>query len=293
MVVLGLQEKEMDYKFPTFSHAVITQMVKQGLVQMVVTSNHDNLHQKSGIPEDKIVDLFGNVYVEKCSKCGTLHKRKVIVPNLGRNCDDPACKGRLTKTGTRMNSATPQEPLEKSIEYSKMADLALVFGSSMSISPFCELPIMAKKKIICTLQTTPYDKIATLKIHAKCDDIMKELVLKLDIKVEPLHYIQDFVIKYEKLENQTKYKINIDNARFNEPCCFILQVLMKYNNKEVEIDQKSDQNFESIVSNAEEGLDTIFVITFKAEYKVDPLVETIKLDKKGQKQFGFIKVIDY
>lgn len=88
-------------------------MMESGLVKFVVTSNHDNLHQKAGtvfkvknvliifvgIPLDKIVDLYGNAYTEKCCRCKKEYHRNVIVPNIGRNCDDPNCGGRLNKIG--------------------------------------------------------------------------------------------------------------------------------------------------------------------------------------------------
>ncbi len=35
---------------------------------------------KTGIDKEKVVDLFGNVFVEKCGKCKKLWPRSVIVP---------------------------------------------------------------------------------------------------------------------------------------------------------------------------------------------------------------------
>lgn len=66
-----------------------------GIVNYVVTSNHDNFHVKSGVPEDKIAELFGNAYVERCLKCDKLYRRHVVVPGLGRKCDKSECNGRL------------------------------------------------------------------------------------------------------------------------------------------------------------------------------------------------------
>jgi NAD-dependent SIR2 family protein deacetylase len=137
-----------------------------------------------------MTDLFGNVYVEKCSKCKKLYHRKVIVPNIGRICDDPQCGGRLMKTGTRMNAITPEEPLAIACHHSKKADLAIVLGSSMTISPFCDLPSRAKKMVICTLQETPYDPKAAIKIHSKCDDLMRAVMQELHIQVPSWQYIQ-------------------------------------------------------------------------------------------------------
>jgi len=108
-----------------------------------------------GIPEDKIAELFGNAYKEKCTKCGKLYHRKTQRPALGRReCDDPACDGesplrsrqfaiqvpthifwfwpagRLMVTGVRFGQAVPEEPLRIATEEAKKADVALVIGSS-------------------------------------------------------------------------------------------------------------------------------------------------------------------
>jgi NAD-dependent SIR2 family protein deacetylase len=52
-------------------------------VKFIVTSNHDNLHIKSGIKENMIAELFGNANIEICTKCKKTFKRKTQVPALG------------------------------------------------------------------------------------------------------------------------------------------------------------------------------------------------------------------
>jgi len=65
LICIAMSDQEMDCKFPTMSHRAITSLLEKNLFHFVITSNHDNLHQKAGTPSEKIVDLFGNVYVEK------------------------------------------------------------------------------------------------------------------------------------------------------------------------------------------------------------------------------------
>src|SRR5690606_560377 len=121
----------------TYSHMAALRLVESGAAKFIVTSNHDNLHKKSGIPDTHIAELFGNAYVEVCTKCKKQYARRVVTPSLGRVCDDPSCSGRLVKTGVRFGQATPQEPLERATQQSKQCDVALVLGSGMSVAPFC------------------------------------------------------------------------------------------------------------------------------------------------------------
>jgi NAD-dependent SIR2 family protein deacetylase len=121
VVVLGQAEQTLDWKVPTFSHLAIAKLLQNGLSKFLVTSNHDGIHDKAGTPLDKMADLFGNAYVEKCYKCKSYFRRRVIVPNIGRVCDNRECQGRIAKIGTRMGAMTPEEPLRIGTEEAKKA----------------------------------------------------------------------------------------------------------------------------------------------------------------------------
>jgi len=176
LVMRAVEEQELEYKMPTFAHFAVHHLLRQGFASRIVTSNHDNLHVKCGTPESQVIDLFGNVFVEKCCKCQILFRRNVIVGTLGRICEK--CGGRLMQIGTRMGAMTPEIPLQMAIECSKDADLALVLGSSMRVSPFCDIAMMCKNVCIVNLKDVPQQ--TKLKIFAPTDSVLKLLLSKLD-----------------------------------------------------------------------------------------------------------------
>jgi NAD+-dependent protein deacetylase sirtuin 6 len=284
MVVLGMQEQELDFKMPSYSHVAITKMLETNKnVKFVVTSNHDNLHQKSGTPLECISNLFGNVYVEECTVCKKQFQRKVITPSLGRQCDDDSCKGRLLKTQTRMNATTPQKPLEESIEHSKKCDLAIVLGSSMSVSPFCELPIMAKNCVLVTMQETPYDKDVNFSIHAKCDDVMK--VLFPDLK--SWEFVYEFRLKWKTEKN--KIKLTLDTNRTNEPLkCIDIAICIAEGKSKTFSETKNDLELEiGVVDEIE------LEIEFKEDFKVEKLKSKINLKEKQETILQMKKIVKF
>eukprot|EP01088_Endostelium_zonatum_P021155 TRINITY_DN8173_c0_g1_i1.p1 TRINITY_DN8173_c0_g1~~TRINITY_DN8173_c0_g1_i1.p1 ORF type:complete len:347 (-),score=75.89 TRINITY_DN8173_c0_g1_i1:8-1048(-) len=185
---------QLDAAVPTFTHMAITELIKRDLCKFIVSTNLDGLHRRSGIKEDQIAELHGNVYKEVCNQCGAEYCRMFIV-NKGNNvrrwtgrmctkCND----GKLRDTIVNFGENLPENELEKATEQSRLADLTLVIGSSMRVTPACELPRESYSKggvfNICNLQKTGYDSdVNGVRVFAKCDEFMREVMACLDIQV--------------------------------------------------------------------------------------------------------------
>jgi len=163
--------------------------------------------------------------VEQCGKCHKQFRRHVVTPNLGRACEE--CGGRLHKTGTRMGAATPEEPLGRAIDHAKRADLALVMGSSMTVGPFCQLSLLAKRFVIVNLQTTPYDGDAHMCIHARTDFVLRELVSFLGVTVPPLQLSWPFHLRWQPSAAQSDaFDVRVMGGYPNEPPTLVRRVAL-------------------------------------------------------------------
>src|SRR5687768_3087214 len=56
---------------PNRGHFAVAELIRSGRASVVVTQNVDNLHQVSGVAEDKVIELHGNSTYAKCLKCQT------------------------------------------------------------------------------------------------------------------------------------------------------------------------------------------------------------------------------
>ena len=180
---------------PTKAHMACKALYDAKVLTKIVTQNVDGLHQRAGVPEDAIAELHGSVYKERCSSCERIYTRDFDVtstkPSHGKNrhrtgrmCEVDKCDGYLKDTIVQFGESLDEETLEKAREWSREAKMRVVVGSSLRVPPASTLPRMAKKHcVVVNLQWTSQDAKATLKLHAKADDILVKMCKHLGLKI--------------------------------------------------------------------------------------------------------------
>lgn len=180
---------------PTKAHMACKALYDAKVLTKIVTQNVDGLHQRAGVPEDAIAELHGSVYKERCSSCERVYARDFDVtstkPSHGKNrhrtgrmCEVDKCDGYLKDTIVQFGESLDEETLEKAREWSREAKMSVVVGSSLRVPPASTLPRMAKKHcVVVNLQWTSQDAKATLKLHAKADDILVKMCKHLGLKI--------------------------------------------------------------------------------------------------------------
>ena len=146
------QKQTVQNPEPTLTHMAYVELMKKDYLKFLVSQNCDGLHLKSGIPANKIAELHGNCNCEACAKCGKVYYRQGRVTGYehrtwltGNKCTVPNCNGRLRCTTVAFSQSMPDVCLDKAEKQSDMCDLSLCMGTSMRVSPACELPAMNVK----------------------------------------------------------------------------------------------------------------------------------------------------
>ena len=168
---------------PNAGHLAIARLVKQGKVGVVITQNVDNLHQDSGVPEDRVIELHGNAGYAKCLRCGERHELAELKgPFLERGLI-PACRacGGIVKTATiSFGQPMPAEAMARAEAAALACDLFLVLGSSLVVFPAAGLPLTAKGNgaalAIVNRDPTDQDAFADLVLHDEIGPVMSQVV---------------------------------------------------------------------------------------------------------------------
>jgi NAD-dependent protein deacetylase/lipoamidase len=87
---------------PNEGHRAVADLVKSGKASHVITQNIDNLHQQSGVPDARVIEVHGNTRYAKCLRCGARHELEPIRAHFECYGEPPACQfcGGIVKTAT-------------------------------------------------------------------------------------------------------------------------------------------------------------------------------------------------
>jgi len=153
--------------------------VRRGKVGTVITQNIDGLHQASGIPADKVIELHGNTTYATCLDCATRYELADIRIAFERTGEAPRCQRchGLVKTATiSFGQAMPQEEMRRAEIATLAADLFIVLGSSLVVYPAAAFPELAKRNgavlAIVNREPTGLDELADLVIHQGIGDTL-------------------------------------------------------------------------------------------------------------------------
>jgi NAD-dependent deacetylase len=167
---------------PNRGHRAIAALHRRGTCSSVITQNVDGLHQASGVPGDRVIELHGNATYAVCLECERRFDLEPILAAFKRDETLPVCDcGGIVKTATiSFGQAMPVEPMRRSEEETLACDLFLATGSSLVVYPAAGFPALAKgngaRLVILNREPTDLDRIADLVIHADIGPTLGEAV---------------------------------------------------------------------------------------------------------------------
>jgi NAD-dependent protein deacetylase/lipoamidase len=168
---------------PNAGHRALARLVEQGRMTAVVTQNIDGLHQASGVPDDKVIELHGNATYATCLECRRRYELEWVREIFAIDERLPLCTscGGIIKTATiSFGQAMPEAEMERAHEVTLAADLFIVLGSSLVVYPAAGFPIMAKRNgsrlVIVNREPTEQDDLADLVINAEIGSTMGRAV---------------------------------------------------------------------------------------------------------------------
>ena len=157
---------------PNQGHYALAQLHTEGRLLAVITQNIDGLHQKSGIPDELIIEIHGNSNYATCLSCAKRFELSEVFTEFERTGEGPECDacGGLIKTATiSFGQPMPTDGMMRADEVIHGCDLFLVLGTSLVVFPAASFPLAAKeagaKVAIINREPTELDSCADVLVH--------------------------------------------------------------------------------------------------------------------------------
>jgi NAD-dependent deacetylase len=176
---------------PNQGHYAVAELHKIGKLDCIITQNTDGLHQKAGVPAEKVLELHGTMQWVDCLNCGKRYPRshaqdKMLAGEKIPKCD--SCHGLLKPATVAFGQSMPIRETREAEERSERCDLFLAAGSSLVVYPAAQMPVDAKrngaKLVLINLTVTPHDHYADVVIAEKTGETMSKIVARVKEKTK-------------------------------------------------------------------------------------------------------------
>lgn len=147
------QEEETFFRLvrraaPAAIHHALVELWRHGRLTAVITQNVDGLHQAAGLPDDVVIELHGAIREAVCLDCGRAIPRERLSPLVRLRpgalyC--PSCQGLLKGGGTMFGEEVDPERLDAAFRAVLGAELLLVLGTSLVVSPASDVLAWARQ----------------------------------------------------------------------------------------------------------------------------------------------------
>jgi mono-ADP-ribosyltransferase sirtuin 6 len=68
---------------PSYAHYALAELNRIDKLHFLISQNIDGLHMRSGYPINRLAELHGNMFVEKCNLCSARHINATSVKTIG------------------------------------------------------------------------------------------------------------------------------------------------------------------------------------------------------------------
>lgn len=176
-------DEDMAGARPNKGHNAVSALVKRGIVSSVITQNIDGLHQRSGVPEEHIIELHGNSTYATCLDCTQRYEIAPILDAFKKDETLPVCGscGGMVKTATvSFGQPMPDKAMRRAETETLACDLFLAVGSSLVVYPAAAFPAMAKQNgarlVIINREPTGLDHMADLVLNTEIGPTLADAV---------------------------------------------------------------------------------------------------------------------
>jgi NAD-dependent protein deacetylase/lipoamidase len=163
---------------PNPAHDALAALAHASRLELLVTQNVDGLHERSGFPSDRLVNIHGTDSEVECMRCHRRAPRAVAQELWQRGTSVPQCScGGPWKPATiSFGQSLVQEDLRKAIRAAAECDLFIAAGTSLVVGPINQMFPVARNAgaatAILAALGTPFDDQAHIRLYEPVEEVL-------------------------------------------------------------------------------------------------------------------------
>src|SRR5207248_160260 len=163
---------------PNAAHAALADLARAGRIDLLVTQNVDGLHERSGFPPERLVNIHGTDSAVECMACHRRAPRAVAqaVWEAGMAVPRCDCGGPWKPATISFGQQLVAVDLERALDAAAACDLFVAAGTSLVVGPVNQMFPVARqagaRTAIVTASETPYDAAADVRIAAPVEQVL-------------------------------------------------------------------------------------------------------------------------
>ncbi len=168
---------------PNTGHRSLVRLEERGKLHTLITQNVDELHQRAGTSEGKVVEIHGTTRKVGCLECDYAADMEVALDRVRAGEPDPscpACGGILKSKTISFGQNLVEGDLLRAETAALECDLMLAIGTSLAVSPINRVvPVAAQqgaKVVIVNGEPTGFDGLAAVVINDSISDVLPKIV---------------------------------------------------------------------------------------------------------------------
>jgi NAD-dependent protein deacetylase/lipoamidase len=166
---------------PNAAHKAIAKLARHAHEFLLVTQNVDDLHTRAGSPKEKMVQIHGDIFVARCSRCdfGSREKEEDHVPRC------PRCEGLMRPGVVWFGEQLPWDELRRVENYLEdgPCDLVIVAGTTATFGYIVDWATRAigdtGQLVEVNPEETPISQFATQRVRELAAIALPQLVDEL------------------------------------------------------------------------------------------------------------------
>lgn len=177
--------REMIKAQPNPAHKALAQLEQKGLLKAIITQNIDGLHQKGG--SETVLEVHGSMQKLNCLSCQKNFPLENYLEAFIEQEEIPRCvncRAILKPAIVLFEELLPVDIWQQAEEQAAKADLFVVVGSALEVTPAAHLPLYALENgahlIINTFSPTYLDSKADLLLPFDVAELWPEIVHQVD-----------------------------------------------------------------------------------------------------------------